>query len=200
MYHLKWYTRNYFELIIIFSCVSIVHSLIFVSSLISLPPLKSHLLTPPNSTMKLTIPTPTTDFAALRSVPAYHCVNYEAAQLARKRLAYATLLARYERLLLMEEEGISVTVTMTSLSGTMTVQDDQQFEPMEYLNDLANQMEKLSREILTLHEKQQTTGLDNEKEEVADDLVRRQALALCLPAAASTVEAQPNQPANAKAA
>lgn len=150
--------------------------------------------------MNLSPATPAVDFTAIRSVSAYYCVQYEAATLARKRTAYASLRERYERLLLMHEEGITVTVTMTSRSGTMKVEADDQFEPMEYLNSLSNQLDQLAKEILALHEKQQTTGLDNGRGEAEDDLVRHQALTLLLPLTITPVEAQSNQPITAKAA
>lgn len=150
--------------------------------------------------MNLSPTTPAVDFTTIRNVPAYYCVQYEAATLARKRTAYASLRERYERLLLMHEEGITVTVTMTSRSGTMKVEADDQFEPMEYLNSLSSQLDQLAKEILALHEKQQTTGLDNGRGEVEDDLVRHQALALLLPPTTTLADAQPSPPAAAKAA
>lgn len=138
--------------------------------------------------MKVAATTPTKiDFDALKGIPAYHCADYEARQLERKRVAYELLLERYHKLLLMEEEGITVMVTMTTHSGSMTVHGDRQFEPMDYLNTLSTQLDKLAIEILALHQKQQTTGIDNDnRDEVADNLLRRKALALCRPAAMIT--------------
>ena len=149
--------------------------------------------------MKLATATTSPDFVALGKLSFSHSVDYELIELKAKKRAYARLYERYKLLMEMEENGITVTVTMTSDAGTMVVENDQQFEPMEYLNAISLALNTRAAEILDLSDQLQKGTLFRSSEEGHEQMaLNLQAHALCMPAAPAQpgiVTAAPATPA-----
>lgn len=122
------------------------------------------------------------DFNAMRQHNFCHAADYKLLELEYKKRAYAVLYDRYKKLMEMHEAGITVTVTLTSAAGTMTLEDCDQFEPMEYLNHLSKCLSARADEIIDLTEQEQQGLLmgttDKDREEITLQL---QVHALCMP-------------------
>lgn len=133
--------------------------------------------------MKLATAT-TTDFSALKAISFAHTADFESIELSAKQQAYARLYERYKLLMAMHEDGMTVTVTMRSAAGTITIEDDSLFEPMDYQQQLGQQMSALAAEILALLQKQHegTINGDDEPQTRQHNTLSRQLHALCLPA------------------
>lgn len=141
------------------------------------------------------------DLARLKDQQFAHSVDYLALELEYKREAYGRLFERYQQLMRMHEHGITVTVTMTSAVGTMTIEDDSLFEPMDYLQKVGESMQRLAAEIFKLLEQKQAGEFegttDGQREHMA---LGRQALALCLPQPSALALSLPQPTATTQAA
>jgi hypothetical protein len=145
--------------------------------------------------MKLaTTPTQTVDINALSKLNFWHSADYQLIELDIKKRAYAREYEQYKKLMEMEEAGITVTVIMTSEVGTITLQDNDQFQPMEYLNDLSKSLAARADEILDLTQKhQQGLLMGDTHEERDENTLRLIGHAICMPATPDEA-AQPTTP------
>ncbi len=152
--------------------------------------------------MKCSPCTPAIDFSALKETSFIHTADWESIELKHKQVLYARLYQTYNRVLAMNEEGTYVTVTVTSSSDSLTIDDkfESYFNLMDYIQELGARLQSLAKEILDLQAKQQAGKLNiDETKEVNEQ--RRLALSLCLPVPMATAallssEARP-QPAAA---
>lgn len=131
--------------------------------------------------MKLASTTPAPDFTALRELTGVHDADFEAQKLVRARAIYAARYARLQELLLLDDEGYEVTITVRSHSKTLTLtqyEGEACFDLNAVYGVLGRGLDALKDQILDcLAGTAPTIGLNE-----AENQQLRQAHMLCLPA------------------
>lgn len=158
--------------------------------------------------MKLATDTAALNYPALREQNSVHNAGYEQRELARLRAFYAILYGRYNDSLAIDTAGYEVSITLTSLSGSLTLTQDEAslaFDITALYDTWSKKMDALKDQIVDMVEQQQKEGgKETPGYEGFNDPEAHQALALCLPQqphVALTMPSVPQSPtAPAKAA
>jgi len=142
--------------------------------------------------MKIATATTAPDFAAIKAVASVVDLNMEARKLARLRLEFGALYQQYQDVLQADDEGMEVTITIRSTTKTLKLRDTglDYFNTGDYYQNVGTYLDHLQKQIIELHEKAQTTGLDKggSAADQQDQAMGVHALALCLPEQPTTAE------------